>query len=212
MTGKKTVWILAMLIVIQAIGIVVYGKAPLPFEDVSYQDENREAIAYVYQKNIMKGMSDTLFSSETAMTKAMLAEALYRIEGSPKPEETIAVEDAGAGHPYENAVQWILSEGIETLYGGMFFYPDEPLTREKTVQFIFAYISWKYGEAEGRADLSVYEDADQISEDAKDAMAWAVDARLMQGDDAHCLNPREEITREQAAILLMRLHMRTESE
>ena len=52
--------------------------------------------------------------------------------------------------------------------------------------------------------LSAYEDAAQIGSYARNALAWAVDAGLIQGTSPVTLNPRGNATRAQTAVIITR--------
>ena len=56
-----------------------------------------------------------------------------------------------------------------------------------------------------RADLSVYADAGEISDWAKDAMSWAVAMGLVEGRTADTIVPGDNATRAEAVTLLMRV-------
>ena len=56
----------------------------------------------------------------------------------------------------------------------------------------------------GRADLSIYADAGQVSPYAVDAMAWAVHTGLITGVDSTTLQPGGSAVRAQVATILMR--------
>lgn len=55
-----------------------------------------------------------------------------------------------------------------------------------------------------RADLDNYSDAAQVSEFARDAMAWAVASGLVQGTSETTISPKATATRAQIAMILMR--------
>ena len=42
-----------------------------------------EAIKYAYTNDLMNGVSDTAFSPDSTLNRAMLATILYRLEGEP---------------------------------------------------------------------------------------------------------------------------------
>lgn len=204
---KKVVWVLAVIIALQAIGIVIMGKPALPFEDVSYQAWYRDAVAYVYENNLLKGTSETMFSPNLPMTRGMIVTALYRLEGSPEVSMNNPFVDVNEDQGYMEAVLWASSMGIANGTGDNLFLPEEQVTREQIAVFLFRYAASKGVNVTARADLSVYEDGDQVSVYAKDAMSWAVACHIAEGDADNKLNPEMIATRVDAAVMLMQLSL-----
>lgn len=58
-------------------------EVPFPFVDVSKTDWFYNDVKYVWQHDIMNGVSDTKFAPETKMTRAMFVTVLYRLEAPP---------------------------------------------------------------------------------------------------------------------------------
>ncbi|MEI3130339.1 MAG: S-layer homology domain-containing protein [Oscillospiraceae bacterium] len=69
----------------------------LPFTDVRTSDWFYDDVAFVYNEGLFAGTSDTTFSPNTAMTRAMLVAVLYRMEGEPGVTGTTAFTDVAAG-------------------------------------------------------------------------------------------------------------------
>lgn len=78
---------------------------------------------------------------------------------------------------------------------------EDPITREQ-----IAAVIWRQaGNPEGSSDLSGFPDGADTSSWASNAMSWAVDTGLFLGDDATGeLNPVDNLTRAQAAAVMMR--------
>lgn len=204
---KKVVWVLAVIIALQAIGIVIMGKPALPFEDVSYKAWYRDAVAYVYENHLLKGTSDTMFSPNLPMTRGMTVTALYRLEGSPEVSMDNPFEDVNQDQGYMEAILWASSVGIANGAGDHLFLPEEQVTREQIVVFLFRYAAGKGVDVTARGDLSVYEDEEEISIYAKDAMSWAAACHIVEGDADNKLNPGTAATRVDAAVMLMQLSL-----
>lgn len=209
---KKIVSVLAVIIALQAIGIVIMGKPALPFEDVSYKAWYRDAVAYVYENNLLKGTSETMFSPNLPMTRGMIVTALYRLDGSPEVSMKNPFVDVNEDQGYVEAVLWASSMGIANGAGNNLFLPEEQVTREQIAVFLFRYAAGKGADVTAQADLSVYEDSDQVSAYAKDAMAWAVACHIAEGDADNKLNPEAVATRVDAAVMLMQLSLYMEKQ
>lgn len=87
------------------------------------------------------------------------------------------------------------------------FAPNEPVTREQMVTILYRYAVSKGTAGDAKADLNSFPDAKQVSSYAKDAVAWAVARKIIQGsnvDGKDYLLPADTATRAQIATVLMR--------
>ena len=185
------------------------GDTPraFPFTDVQPGDWFYDNVYYVWDNGIMDGMTDTTFAPNAKTTRAQFATVLYRMAGSP------AVTDADrAACPftdlkadwYRDAVVWAFREGVVEGVSGTAFAPDAEITREQMVTML-----WRYsGETAKSADLSVFSDQAAISAYARDAVAWAVENKIVDGMDDGTFQPQGKATRAQLAAILSRYMMR----
>jgi hypothetical protein len=140
---------------------------------VELYDYVNSGVEYVFKKGFMTGTSDasSLFSPDTALTRAMAAAALYRIAGSPDAYKFAnPFDDVDAGNRYYDAVKWAAANGIIFDYsGGGKFSPDRNITREEA-----AAAFYNYQKLSGAIPQDILlemepEDADEISEWAREA-------------------------------------------
>ncbi len=101
-----------------------------PFTDVKTSDASYEAVKYVYEKGWMLGTSDTTFSPEGQLTRAMLATVLYRAAGSPTVAGAPEFEDTNAEQWYSNAIAWASQTQVLRGYGNGKFGPEDPVSQE----------------------------------------------------------------------------------
>ena len=100
-----------------------------PFTDVSAKDWYYDSVRYVFEHGLMNGVSDTIFSPDTATSRAMLVTILWRMEGSPAVNYLMQFEDVPNGQWYTEAIRWAASMGIVTGYSNTkfgvndFYYP-----------------------------------------------------------------------------------------
>ncbi len=158
----------------------------LPFLDVSTGAWYYDAVAYVYDKGLMTGVTDSAFGPETTMTRAMFWTVLARMDGR--------VVDGGTPW-YAKAQAWALDSGVSDGTD-----PNGTITREQFVTML-----WRYaGTPSVPGSLAGYPDAASVSSWAADAMRWAVSRGIVEGGDGGMLSPASPITRAQAATILMR--------
>ncbi|MCL1855335.1 MAG: S-layer homology domain-containing protein [Clostridia bacterium] len=192
---------------------ITEGQTPLaganPFTDVKESDWFFEAVNYVYTSKLMNGTSDTLFSPNASLTRAMLVTILYRYDHpgastTPPMEGNKTFSDVEAGGWYTDAVIWASANGIVTGYGDGKFGPNDNITLEQFAAILYRYAQKKGFDASKTTDLSAYTDTGQISAYALEAMKWANATDLITGRTQTTLAPLGTATRAEAATLLMR--------
>lgn len=109
------------------------------FADVPADADYAQAVNWCYGEELMNGTSDTEFSPNATLTRAMVATVLYRAEGGPTVTGTPAFTDTRAGQWYSNAVVWANSNGIVQGYGNGLFGTEDPVTREQLDVMIRRY-------------------------------------------------------------------------
>ena len=180
------------------------AEEPLPFSDVADSAWYTQAVAYVYRQGLMSGTAQDQFSPDLTTNRAMLVTILYRLAGSPGVDGGSAFTDVSGGDWFASGVAWASANGIVTGYGDGRFGPNDPITREQMAAILYRYAGFAGQSTAGRADLSGYTDAGQVSPYAAEAMGWAVDRGLITGVSADTLSPGGSATRAQVATILMR--------
>lgn len=188
----------------------VYAKwteAPvsgLPFGDVKSADWFYNDVKYVYEKGIMAGTAADVFAPNATTTRAMIVTILYRLEGSPAVTGTSAFVDVPAGQWYTDAVNWAAANQIVKGTSATTFAPNDSITREQMAAILYRYAQYKGYDVTKKADLSGYSDNGQVSAYAKDALAWANAAKLINGVTNTTLAPQGNATRAQVSAILHR--------
>lgn len=181
-------------------------EKPIPFTDLT-QDWYQESVAYVYRNNLMYGTTNTTFSPDANLTRAMFAAMLYRLAGSPRVVGTCSFPDVPSTAYYLDAVIWGEKNGV--IYGeGGKFNPDGKITREQMAAMMRRYADFCELKTDARADLSGFTDAAAVSSWALNDMKWAVAEHLLYGDTNSRLNPTNNATRAEAAAILQRFATR----
>lgn len=188
----------------------VYAKwteAPvsgLPFRDVKTADWFYNDVKYVYEKGMMAGTAADVFAPNATTTRAMIVTILYRLEGSPAVTGTSAFVDVPAGQWYTDAVNWAAANQIVKGTSATTFAPNDSITREQMAAILYRYAQYKGYDVTKKADLSGYSDNGQVSAYAKDALAWANAAKLINGVTNTTLAPQGNATRAQVSAILHR--------
>jgi len=184
-------------------GHICYAK---DFTDVDLDAWYHLNIDYVLEKGLFKGTSETNFSPDMPLTRAMLVTVLYRAEGEPAVNRSIPFGDVDMGAYYGNAVSWAKQNGIVKGVSETEFAPDDNITREQIAAIMHRYAQYKgYDVSVGEStNILSYDDFDSISEYAIAAMQYACGSGLIKGKSESTLNPLDNATRAEIAAMLHR--------
>ena len=172
----------------------------LPFTDVSSGEWYYDAVAYVYEKGLMDGTSAVTFAPGAVLTRAMTAQVLWNLAGSPAAPGGAGFTDVAADAWYAGAVNWAAAQGIVAGYDTGAFGPEDAVTREQLAAMLYRYA----GAPEPTGGLDGFADKDAASGYAADALCWAVGEGLLTGKDGGRLDPAGTATRAEVAVILMR--------
>ena len=174
------------------------------FNDVEKGSWYEEAVSYVVGAKLFKGVSETEFAPDEAMTRAMLVTVLYRLEN---PEEKVyehSFTDVASGEWYTDAVAWAAANGVVKGISETEFAPEDNITREQMAVIIYRYAELKGYDITDFADISQFDDVNDISDWALDAIRWTIAAEIINGTSSVTSSPNDMATRAQVAAILMR--------
>lgn len=158
----------------------------LPFVDVSANAWYYESVKAAYEAGLMNGVTDTEFAPNATLTRAMIWTILARASG---------VETEGGATWYAKAQEWVVANGVSD--------GEDPMgnvTREQLVTML-----WRLNGSEVMTGyIGNYIDTGDISEWANNAMLWAVQNGIIEGDENMALAPKADTTRAQAATFFVR--------
>lgn len=175
------------------------------FTDLTLESWYHKATDFVLEHGYMVGTNDGKFAPDAALTRAQLVTILYRMNDCPTVTKTCEFTDVVAGSYYEKATIWAAENGITNGIGQQSFAPNLVVNREQAVTFFARYAKYLGKDTSAVESLEQFEDADEVSAYAKDAVAWAVQTDLLCGTSNNRLAPKETATRVQAAALIQRL-------
>ncbi len=192
------------------------------FTDVSADAWYAQAAQFCAQKGLITGYADTtLFGPTDSLTRSQLVTILWRAACATdaaaytgSAENATAWADVANDSFYTAAANWAYESGVVNGYdnadGTASFAPDDAITFEQLITILANYAA-----ATGKADvatadisaLSAFTDTESVSTWAKNSMAWAVQAGLVNGynndDGTRSLVPGEDVIRGRAAVVLM---------
>ena len=188
---------------ISAVFAPATAQPTLPFIDVQPNHWFYDAVCYVVENGLMHGMSEDTFSPNTPLQREMLAVILWNLAGNPELKNAAAFSDVISSQYYAKAIAWASENGIVSGYGDTFGVGDS-ITREQFAVMLYRYAQYKgYDTTQGGMAVREFSDYENISDYAKTALAWAVNAGIMHGMGDGTLTPQGQATRAEAATMLM---------
>ena len=163
-------------------------------------------IDFVVAHKLFAGTSDTTFEPNTKLTRAMIVEILYCLEGEPAVEAENPFTDVSGSAWYTKAVLWAASNNIVAGIGNGRFDPNGTATREQAATILYEYARFKGCDVDVYGDLSAFADAGSVSAFARAPMTWAVAEGLISGaviNGRTLLDPQGVTTRAQFAMIMM---------
>ena len=188
--------------------VVGHDSSPWPFTDVKEgEDWFFGDVEYAYFSGLMNGTGGSLFEPGISVTRGMLVTLLGRYRGadtSSYPQS--AFGDVDAGKYYSPYIAWAAENGIVEGLGGGRFAPDDPVTRQDFVTILRRYALFE-GKISGDAPSSpspAFSDMADVSDYAKEAVAWASAAGIANGRPGNIFDPEAGATRAEAAAMVRR--------
>jgi len=202
--GSEPAATLGAITIIDEPGIPLAESSDNLMDDVSISDWFYKAVQYVIGKGIMNGTSESEFSPNYIVTRAMMVTVLYRMEGEPSVSGNIPFADVKSGQWYSDAILWASQNDIVLGYGNGMFGVNDPVTREQAVAILYRYSEAGGQDVSMTMDMSKYVDENTISAWAMEAMEWAAAEVIISGRPGDKIAPKDTSTRAELATILMR--------
>lgn len=173
----------------------------MPFADISENNWYTQYVRYVSQMSLMNGTSATTFEPQSPLSRAMVAQILYNRAGQPEVSGQPRFSDVAKDQWYYNAIQWASEQGIVSGIGDGKFAPNANVTREQLAMML--YNAQEKPETDG--SLSGFEDTNNVSDWAVNAVEWAVQEKIINGSESQgklYINPNGNATRAEAATMI----------
>ncbi len=172
------------------------------FPDVKESDWYFAAVKYVYENSLFQG-TENGFEPDTSMSRAMLVTVLHRLAEPTEGMYENPFTDVPEGQWYTDAILWAAENGIVNGVSSDAFDPDAGITREQLALILYRYAK-SCGYETTETELTDFEDKDQISDYAIEAIRYAVAEGIMGGKTDTTLAPKDGATRAEVAAMLMR--------
>ena len=173
-----------------------------PFIDVSPADAYYDAVLYVYENGLFKGVSEIQFAPNTTMTRAMFVTVLGRMAGvNPLLYQKSSFTDVEMGQWYSPYVEWAAKSGIVLGYGDGTFGLNDDITVEQAAVILTRYAAFTGRSTYTLRTLGDFADAADVSDWAVYSMKWIVSSGIYTGENG-MLSPKSLAKRSLVAAML----------
>ena len=173
-----------------------------PFIDIFESDRYYDAVAFVYENELFKGVSAREFAPDTTMTRAMFVTVLGRLANvNADMYNTVSFDDVEAGSWYAPYVQWACDAGIVNGYGDGKFGVNDPVTVEQAAVLLARFAAYTGIQTANDMDLSRFTDIAMVSNWAVAPMQFVVGNGIYTGT-ANALEPQSPAKRSLLAEML----------
>lgn len=147
----------------------------LSFQDVKEGSWFQDAVEYVYRAGLMAGTGDTTFEPNAKLTRAMTAQILYNLEGTPEVTGEATFSDMNTAPDWSvDAIAWAQDTGVVAGMGDNTFAPNLKVTREQFAQMLYNYAKYKKCDLTKAGDLTKFPDEGSVSDWAVTALGYPV--------------------------------------
>ena len=178
--------------------------AIFPFTDVEEDDWFYPDVRYMWEKSLMNGTSDTLFSPNVKLTRGMVVTVLWRIQKSPSADDLeMPFSDVDTGWYYD-AVKWAAENGVVTGYPDGTFRPGNNIYRQDLALILNRYADLTGSELTAAREYEVFNDEAQIAPYAKGAVETLYKSGIINGRTGNDFDPVGSATRAEFSAMLHR--------
>lgn len=178
---------------------------PPMFKDVPTGASYAEAVAFLYNNGIFRGVSQNQFAPNVKTTRAMFVSLLKRMEiyGSDFQltcEELTYPTDVAVGSWYGEAAAWAATVGLTD--AEELFQPSRLISREEAAIYLYRFTRKRgYAAYVDSGRQYAYADSALLSGESRQAMVWAVNSGFLTSNGGK-LNPAGTVTRAEVAASL----------
>lgn len=197
--------ILCIVLFITSFVIPVQASEIPNFSDIKASDWYYKAVYYMYENGYMVGTSNTQWSPNLHLDRAMLATVLYRMAGLPQVDTSNNEFHLDTNAYYYKALTWTAKSNIISPQNGDAL-PHAEVSRQEALSCIYKFLVY-YGKVknyESSNSYKNYEDGNQVSDWARKAVSWALDNGIIVGTSKTTISPRDALTRAELALITQR--------
>ena len=172
------------------------------FEDTKDHWADHE-IKVAAAREIINGMDGVNYAPEEEITKAQFAKIISVLLGLEEEDYSGTFTDIPEDEWYTGYIEAALKAGVIDSKEEE-FNPNTSITREEMAMMVAQALTYQ-DDSKAEAGELIFEDKSDISEEALEAVAIAVEHEIINGMTETTFAPKENATRAQAAVMIYRL-------
>ncbi|OKP92552.1 1,4-beta-xylanase [Paenibacillus sp. P3E] len=187
------------------VGTYAAAYTSIGFEDMGNVPWAQQAVSAMSARDIIQGTSRSSFSPAASMQRGDFIALLMRaLELNGLGQDQAAFSDVQRDAYYSKELAAAKQLGIVSGYEDNTFQPDQAISRQDMMVIAARALAAAGKKASGSRTLSVYSDADQISDYARESLASLVKYGIVNGKNGK-LAPGDALTRAEAAVIVYRI-------
>lgn len=178
-----------------------------PFKDLPVNDSDWKYtnVKGVYYQGVMTGTTDTTFSPNAPLTRAMLAQIVYSMVNKPSVDYVQYFSDVPNNKWYSKAITWARQNNVIAGMSDGTFLPNKNISREQVATILYSYAKSQGFDVSEAKDLSEFADGNTVSKWAVGSLKWAAAVGIISGsktDGQFYIKPTAEATRAECAAMI----------
>ncbi len=174
-------------------------------EDYSWAEHS---VSVLDALGALEDIEGDMFYPQDSITRADFVNMMIKTCALSSSKETEAFGDVDEDEYYYESV--MTAKALNLVQGDENgnFNPDDTITREDMCVIMFKtmrYMNKVRAMDNAEQYLSQFPDTDEVSDYAKDAVAGMIRAKIFRGDEAGNIRPKDNMTRAEAAVALLRV-------
>ena len=166
----------------------------------------KPAVDFAQASGLMSGVGGGKFAPGVTTTRAMVAQVLYRLAGSPTVLHIAAIPDADPDAWYYDAMLWASCTGIMQGYEDGTYRPNRAITRQEMATILLRMADAKLGADLVDAALAEIADGGSVASWARAGVAFCYLGGIMNGVGGAHFDPTGMLTRAQLAQVFFNLY------
>ena len=184
----------------------VSAAGTMSFKDVKSGDWFYDYVKFVWERDLMKGTSNTTFGPDESMTRGQIVTILSRMSGDNVTgmSKEMNFKDVNKSEYYADPIGWAVKNGIAKGMTATTFEPETPVLRQEFAAFFVRYMNYKGITLPDAGSVTPFPDKAKFPDWATDNIETLQKTGLVKGDAQGNYNPASKMTRAEIATVTMR--------
>lgn len=173
------------------------------FSDVHSRTWHAAAINEAALRGIVLGKTPDQYDPTSLVTRAEGIQGVFNLRRHADVAQEPLQRDVDPSSWYADAAKWAVKYNAIKDSWKLQLDAGKTITREEMVLAMYSLTRSAGIRLEGDADLTAFLDADEVSEECRDALIWAVTYGIIEDTDCGRLDPNGPLTRAEMAAMLI---------